>query len=420
MRRNLRIHSLILGFAALGGCDDDLENLGIFSLRSDDATRSWMVPDRVNQGGGPSQLASVANNVTEARYALGSQRTAYLFAGNLRNGLGAFIDWSLWVWTGTYQVLPAYDPSSPSIVLEDGVPWMVVDVAQPSWNSFRVYDSGECSLLLDFDDEQLPDLVPALAPLITRQIDEIFASCNRPETERFERVSTAVVSPILRARPSDGGLGTDDDMIRYLATYRAPSVGGCAPVNVDVSFDMGLRASPNGLTGVVENVSANVHGFCIAGGAIEQNIRDRITNAVPTAFPNAIRNRLLVNPAIFGLSSIPSCTQDSQCTSAWPWGSGHRCHGASPGSPGQCWIQVDASRANLRPEGLELVLFEDDDDPQRGLLSSDTPFGPALEEAACGTDRWSGILHPSNTVSGSISASTVSTASAVSPPDFCD
>ena len=105
---------------------------------------------------------------------------------------------------------------------------------------------------------------------------------------------------------------------------------------------------------------------------------------------------------------------------AWPWGSGHRCHGATPDSAGQCWIQVDAARANLRPEGLELVLFEDDDDPQRGLLSSDTPFGPALEEAACATDRWSGILHPPNTVSGSISASTAATDSAVSPPDFCD
>jgi hypothetical protein len=406
---------------SLTGCDE-FDEMGYFGLRSDDADRLWLVPEETNVGGGPGNLGSIAGNVTEARYALGTQRTAYLLSGNLRTGIGAFFDWNLGVFSGTFQTLAAYDPTSDSIVVEDGVPFMVRDIATGSiWNSFRVYDSGECSLLLDMQDDGLLGLVPALAPTMVDEIDRVFAACERPETERFERIAPVTVAPLLRASPGSSGLAVDEDILRVSTTYRAESIGGCNPVNLDVAFDLGLRSAPSGtLTGVVENIHVDVHGFCIVGGIIEDNVRSRIEEAAPGAFAAAIRDRLLLDPRVLGIDAgqIQSCTQDSQCTSAWPWGSGHRCQIEDDG-PGECWVQVDVGRANLRPEGLELILFENDDDPQRALLSDATPNGEFLENLVCGPERWSGVLHPTEDVSGALANASVPINAALVPDTIC-
>lgn len=397
----------------IAGCDT-LEQTGAFRLRGSSGEKIWLVPDQENVGAGPARLGDLAGGATEVGYAIGTQRTAYLFGGDLAAGIE----------NGPFHTLPAYDSSSGSIVVEDDIPWMVAEVGPPqTWNSFRVYDSGECSILLDFQEELFPGLVPAFAPTLTSEIDQVFAQCDRHENERFERVSEATVTPVLRARAGGGAgaLGIDTDRIRYEARYRAPSVGGCAPVNLDVRFELGLEPAPGGgVQGVVENVWAEVAGFCIVEGTIEDRIVEKITEAAPSALSNAIRDRLLLDPRQLGIDegSIATCAQDNECATAWPWGSNHRCHVQDGEERGECWIQVDVDRANVRPEGLELVLFEDDTDPQRSLLT-DTPSGELLEFLACGPDRWSGILHPIDDVTGTLGPIAISTDSAFDPA-ACD
>ncbi len=357
----------------------------------------WSPDDHETLSLDSAGLRHLANDVGRARYHLETQNTAYLFQSNLGEEVSS----------GQYLALPRFDPDSPLIQRDgDDQPWMVFTVDSPStWSSARVYDSGECSVLLDWDEALLPPLLPAFADIAVREVDTLFAACDKPPSnETFVRVSEARVTPVLRS----GSV----DTVRFSARYRAQSIGGCSPVNLDVSFELGFRKDSAGdIVGLVENVWSEVDEFCIAESAIEDKVNGKIRDSTPAALTSAVRERFLLNPTDLGFSGddIPACTADADCETAWRWGG--RCKSVS--GAGQCWIQVDVDRVNIRPEGVEFVLFENDDDPQRALLTSETPSGSLMGRFLCGEDRLGDVLPPSQ-VSGTFAPTTLA------PSNACD
>ena len=100
-----------------------------------------------------------------------------------------------------------------------------------------------------------------------------------------------------------------------------------------------------------------------------------LTTALPGAFLFAIRDSLLQPAFLFGLEPKP-CTCDVECVATsssvlgeWPnpYGNGsgqrHRCIQDIVGR-GTCGVQLEADRIAFRPDGFEVVLAEDESDPQ--------------------------------------------------------
>ncbi len=376
MRNPLCILTLLVPLT-LAGCDD-LESTGVFRLDGHDgSSKTWLIPDAENVGGGPAHLDTVSSDIQTAWFALGKERSAYLFDGNLAAGIES----------GGFLALPAYDPSDT--VVEDDIPYNVVEPDRPTYESFRVYDSGACSINLGWEQGILPPLIPAFSSRLSGAVDGELAQCDEPATEQFSRTSPATIEPVFRARAGGGAgaLGIDDDVIRYTARYNAPSVGGCAPVNLDISFEFGFREGPEG--GVVgfidpESVSAEVAGFCIVENIIENKVRDKLIEDVPAAVEAAVRNGTRLDPGAIGLPTT-SCGADSDCEDVY-LGTGHTCN-----EDGQCEVQFNVDRVNVRPEGVELILMEFETDPQRELLGQGFE-GAFLEGLACGPDRNNGML----------------------------
>lgn|GEM_PF-7043735 len=362
----------------LPGCDD-LESTGVFRLDAPGgASKSWVIPDAENVGGGPTLMGPLASNVGEAWYALGEERSAYLFDGDLASGIES----------GGFLALPAYNASGP-ITEDGGVPYNVVEPDRASYESFRVYDSGACSINLGWSTALLPPLIPAFPTRVAGAVDRELAQCDKPPTERFTRLGPATLRPVFRARPGGGAgaLGLDDDLIRYSARYEAPSVGGCAPTTIDIAFEFGFRpGAEGGVEGFIdpESVSAEVVDFCIVESTIENRVRDKLIDKVPAAVANAVRNGTRLDPTAIGLSAT-SCGEDSDCEPAYA-GTGHTCS-----DDGQCEVQLNVDRVNVRPEGVELILMEFDTDPQRDLLGVGLAGG-FFEGLACGPDRGNGML----------------------------
>lgn len=388
---------LIAPLLALPACDDDYEETGTVRVVGNDGLeRTWLVANAENLGVSPSLFGSIAGDIAEVWYAIGSERSAYLMDGDLAGGIAG----------GGYLALPAYQPTSPSLVEEDGVSWMVVAPDRPDYESMRIYDSGACSLTLDWSTDVFPGLIPAFAPTVADAVDRELASCSKPPSQRFSRVGPATVEPIFRARSggSAGALGLDDDVFRYTARYNAPSEGGCAPVNLDIGFDVGFRQSPEGgVVGFVDEKSvwAEVADFCIVESIIEDKVVDKLRDKLPDALTNAVRNGTLIDPTSIGAAAGPSCGDDAACSSAFP-GVGHKC------VMGQCELQLNVDRINMRPEGMELVLMETESDPQRPLLNDSTVEGAVFEALTCGPDR-NNFMFASESTPGALEAISVPT-----------
>lgn len=379
MTRHILLALTVLTPAGLlTGCDD-LETTGSFRLEAADGTsRTWLIPDAENVGGGPANLGSVSSSVAAAWFALGEERSAYLFDGNLAAGIE----------TGGFFALPAYNAAGP-IVDSGGFAYNVIEPDRPSYESFRVYDSGACSVNLGWTTPVLAPLVPAFSPRVAAAIDRELARCEEPDTARFTRLTAASLLPVFRARSGGGAgaLGIDDDLIRYSARYQAPSLGGCAPTTVDISFEFGFREGPEGeVVGFIEpqTIAVEVVDFCIAESTIEDAIRDRLASSVPTAIAASVRDGTRLNPTAIGLAAT-SCAEDSECETAYP-GTGHMCT-----DEGTCEVQLNVDRVNVRPEGVELILTEFDTDPQRPLIGVGL-LGGFFEGIACGPDRNNGML----------------------------
>lgn len=367
---------LIAPLLALPACDDDYETTGTVRVVANGGLeRSWLVANAENLGVGPSLFGPIAGDIASVWYAIGSERSAYLFDGDLVSGISS----------GGYLALPAYQPGSPLIVEDAGLNWMVVGPDRPSYESMRIYDSGACSLTLDWSNEIIPDLIPAFASTVAAAVDKELASCSKPPSEQFSRLEPATVEPIFRARAGGaaGALGLDDDVFRYTARYNAESVVGCAPLNLDIAFEVGFRQDEQGaIVGFVDEQSvwAEVVDFCIFESQIEDKVVDKLRDKLPDALANAVRNGTLINPTSIGLDPAPSCGDDADCSGVFP-GDGHKC------VEDVCKLQLNVDRINMRPEGMELVLMETEDDPQRPLIGGSTFEGAFFEGLTCGPDR---------------------------------
>jgi hypothetical protein len=383
----------LLFFAAVSvlfpaGCDEilpGLENADSFALyRTEESgveRLAWLVPQGRNIGADPLLLGDLAGNLDGAQYRFDDQASAYLFEGDLREGISS----------GAVLQLPRFDPGSAMVI--DGLgdrPWQQVTLEDSdAWSSFRIYDSGECSVVLDWEADVF--MFPSFASAVMGAVDRAFAACDKHVNQRFQRVQDAEIIPLFRAERGELGLDVDTDMVRIRTRYRANSIGGCAPVNLDVEIELGFRRGSDGeITGVVSGVRSEVADFCIAESAVENKVNEMIGAAAPVALAAAVRDRFLLDPRDFmDDADVPACTSDADCDTSWPWGTGHRCK-ATEGR-NECWIQIDVDRVNMRPEGVEFVLFENDEDPQRALFS-EPPNGPGFELFLCGPDRFGDVL----------------------------
>ncbi len=391
--RSTAVIALIASLASCGPTPPG--TFEVISASSPTRSRGFFVADRLNSAADPVVLGPLASDVGSVRYELDDQRRAFLFDGDLRTGVSS----------GGFLHLPR-NPVAGALRTVDITPF------DPSkWRSFRIYDAGLCSAVAAWTGSTGTPGVPAIAPTIITAFDGALAGdpvCNR----RFFRIQAATVTPILRGSATAGGAETPSDRIRFSSVYRAQSAGlggiECSPVHLTLTVEFGFRAVPGTLwsapqcaapdatpvpgtidfEGVIDpgGITAQVQGFCNVGGAIEDSIRTQLYAQLPDLVRIAVRGALLAPPSMFGFDETAgracNCPEDcdSRATdgSAWPaWGVRHSC------VAGSCGIQLEPDRLNIRPEGLEVVLMEDNRDAQFSIFSL-SPTGPMIQPILCG------------------------------------
>lgn len=147
---------------------------------------------------------------------------------------------------------------------------------------------------------------------------------------------------------------------------------------------------PRGECGAITAVfETGRFGDVYAGDVVRRRIRNGIERRLPGIIRRVIRNKLLISPTAFAESfgafgfpvSIDAqrCLCDAECDLnasrlgtrvAYP-GFRHRCDQNEL----QCHVQLEPKRFNIRPDGLEVVLAENEDDVQFELLMKFAPDG---------------------------------------------
>lgn len=272
------------------------------------------------------------------------------------------------------------------------------------WTSLRAYDVGLCSA--PPDETFAPQL--KWAELAEAFIHGLDAGFKRDLLA--ERTQPGSFTPVVRAGNTYDAQG---DRFRFHVTYFAPRIGdrlGCDDVTLDITGELGWARRPavisyppqclsesdpghtivtaDGQTwdfvGVIESLAVEAHSSgCIVLSDIEDGVADGLRASLPRSFGRAILDALLVDPNEYfdvPVEDIRPCTCDTECSDLSPQGPipygppgrRHRCKltrlGAHP--CGECWIQLDPDRVQARPEGLEVVLAEDEADPQAASLEA--------------------------------------------------
>ncbi len=353
------------------------------SATDPDLIRSYAAArPHANFGGSPVDIGLVAGDVGRVRYNLDDQKRAFLFEGDLSTGIES----------GGWLHLPQMDPGS-TVREQD-----ITSFDPSKWNSFRVYDSGMCSSFVSWDLYGLAFLLgiqdsfqassengrltrgrlhPKLMALrgsgdvLSRDDDRIVASFR-------------LTADHVGGRPSEFGIGCDGPTMdvdvefapeRFNGAVCAvpqclyPSApGGCIQTADGSTFDFGAR---------VVSLHASVSGCGAKNGAVAAKIEKRLRKSLPVALVRAIRQLSLRDPRTVGVAEadIRPCTCDTECTefanggSPYP-GRRHVCHLFPNEFParGECWVELEPDRVNLRPDGLEIVYAEEDTDIQWSLL----------------------------------------------------
>ena len=230
------------------------------------------------------------------------------------------------------------------------------------------------------------------------------------------RTAPGLVTPVLRAAAGPGGtLSTETDAVRLEASYFATRIAqasgadiGCDNVAFTLSVEVGFRRVNGGISnapgcqrpgepgdvvqtnddftfdylGVVYDASASIDSpGCALEEVLRGSLADGLRSGLPTAIQHAVLNATLIDPRTlgFGEADIRACTCDAECNEFSPEGVAAygfeggrrpRCHFEGQPSPGQgeCWIQLEVDRINVRPDGVEVVLMEDATDRQLPLL----------------------------------------------------
>jgi hypothetical protein len=285
--------------------------------------------------------------------------------------------------------------------------------------SARAYDTGLCSEYqpwAEFGTRMIEGLYQALtsAQFLTgsgRTVSYFGGARLRPST----------LTPSLRAR----GITSDEDSVAVRLVFTAdrfsgpnPVTGGtssCTGLDFEVDLDFGFRrvdgiydlpprclGSEPGLTGPAAGTYDFVGGLrqpprvvarrrpgslgCDAGlslsrtpsvgqASVPLELESALARDLPEAVRRTVLDALLVPALAFDLTPR-RCTCDIECTAlaqspfgpiSNPYGEGsgprHRCISRGFGRR-TCGVQLEADRIALRPDGVEIVLAEDDTDPQ--------------------------------------------------------
>ena len=306
------------------------------------------------------------------------------------------------------------------------------------WTSARVSDVGLCSLELGWRrtgtvPRQLGLPNGGFAGLLTRAVDGAFTGIA--ELRGASRVGDASVQPIFRSERVRGRL-VPRDTTRFTATYFADEFLAqafgfqqqCNDVTITVEFEFGLRRldqvlisnapqclSPGGPGGVlirqagpsydhaavVSNVSIDMSQACVWEGPFEEAAATQIRGLLPSLFTQVIRDAGLIDPRSFGIpqAEIRACSCDSECNDFAPNGAAldlasvprSRCHfqGSPQPGGGECWAQLEFDRVEFTPQGLEVVISEDESDVQQGVLEAlfARSGGDFVRNLVCGPDR---------------------------------
>lgn len=380
-----------LGALWITGCIGDPGPLSFIQVTGADSpgeARGFVLRKGENGGGNAAEMGAAAGDVGAVEYLMSERYRPYLLSGDLEQGIAG----------GAFLALPR---SLDTVMRYEGV-------ERPElWTSFRVVDAGRCSAFVPWKD---------IAGYLVGALDARLR--KNPAAQGITRTSAGRVTPVLRARRAGAPyLSEDDDSVRLEATYHADRIGapgdsalGCDDVTLTAHIEVGFRPVTGAVhhtadcrfpgeagrvievpgsrdfEGVVRGVSVDVDApACPIDGFLRVAIEQALEAVLPGATATTMRNRLLRDPRDLGIApaDIRPCECDSECDlssdlgPAYP-GARHRCHhdrGAPAGTPGECWVQLEADRLAFRPEGLEVVLSDGDDDPQMGLFTSNLLLG---------------------------------------------
>jgi len=227
----------------------------------------------------------------------------------------------------------------------------------------------------------------------------------------LERLALAAFLPELRLLPNPGGGAS--------LVYQAPRSPAPSADELDALLGRSWCRSialdgpvPNAFdpTASVANLTVAIvsAGDCFGGGD-----RDKVVSGLLSAFTAAlivqdgvgvaIRDSLLQSPVAFGRPGLPlrRCSCDVECVDGAselpnPFGEGsgarHRCLG------GTCGFQLEADRIEVRPEGLEFVLAEDDSDGQAAVFTDTDPLRLVSIAGLCEPSRGRTTLNRGRTI----------------------
>lgn len=361
---------------------------------------------------------ATAGDLGEVAYRTDREKRVFLFTEDLTTGASRSEVLELPVQGGAFGTstfdVPALD--TPKIV------------------SARVYDTGLCSSYERWDDFAGP-IVRGLYRALTSARFTVVGRTpgRRPRvlpyfTNPVYRPST--LTPVLRAR----GITSDEDSIRVRLALSADRFSGptplpngtasCTNLDFEIDLDFGFRrvegiynlpprclGSEPGFAGpapgtydfvgelrqppLVTVRTRPTGGGCDPGltlartpGPFEVSVplelEATLTRDLPEAVRRALLDALLREPEAFGLPVRP-CRCDIECTALAespfgpitnPFGEGsgprHRC--LLGRGRRRCGVQLEADRIALRPDGVEVVLAEDETDPQHGTVLTGARF----------------------------------------------
>ncbi len=340
-----------------------------------------------------SQLGAIAGDVGRIRYDADSQKRIYLFGGDIREGLTSADVLQL-----PQQAMPIPGPGGPTSV--DISPF-----DPTKWLSLRAYDVGLCSMVPSQNVHPFEALGwAAIANQFVLRLDRAFE-------DQYQAVRTepATFTPVFHTALD---FDPERDGFRISGTYHADKIPvtrsllQCDDVTFNIAADVDWSRTPATITfppqclspsepgeaiqtsdgqtwdfpGVVHSLSVQITSQCSTSGSVESRIESFLRGVLVHAFNQMILDDLLVDPMHFGVQAdqIRPCTCDIECSADFsqplPYAPGRRdrCKMIDPGGGGgpcgECWVQLDPDRIQARPEGLEIVLAEDESDPQASML----------------------------------------------------
>ncbi len=129
----------------------------------------------------------------------------------------------------------------------------VSDLTVPSpgtpWHSYRIYDSGECSMLFDWDQ-----LAVVLSAQINREIATALAGSSLVSGLQTPADGSLTITPVLRADTTGvPGVMIPRDMLEVSIAYETTGLAGCA----DASFTLDLPAEISLQPGFLPTAQSN-------------------------------------------------------------------------------------------------------------------------------------------------------------------